>query len=391
MDSEVTPRVSIVTPSYNSADFLAQAIGSVQNQSYPNIQHLIIDGQSTDATPDILRRAGPPVEWVSEPDQGQADALNKGFALAAGEIIGWLNADDTYAPGTISAAVEYLQRHPQVDLVYGNFNFIDEQGQIIHAHTAAPFSLEKLLYAAIIPQASMFFRRRVLDELGGVNSALHYVLDWEFTFRIARRYNVACAPRFWGNFRITPGTKSVRQPEQFWPEWIPILQQAVSEDAARFHHWGDDALFMAHLLAGLEFARSNMPDPAQKYVGRAFEILPGSARHPAVLASGLYKTAMFPWHSAFRPHPLARQALDNLSQCLTDTPLKREILGYLNLCRVFKLVRQGKCGEMRGYVTQAGHLIGRKSFYHWRTARMLLGAMIKPWREHVLEDIDEFS
>ncbi len=378
MHSEATPQVSVVTPSYNSADFLAQAIDSVKGQDYPKIQHLIIDGQSSDETLDILRAAKPPVEWISEPDQGQADALNKGFARATGQIIGWLNADDTYTPGAISAAVEFLQRHPQVDLVYGNFNFVDEQGQVIRPHPVAPYSLDKLLYAAIIPQASMFFRRRILDELGGVNPTLHYVLDWDFTFRIARRYNVANVPQTWGNFRIAPGTKSVQQPEQFWPEMIPILQQAVSEDAARFHRWGADALFMAHLLAGLEFARSNMLNPAQKYVGRAFEIMPVPSRHPAVLASGLYRTAMFPWHSAFRPHPLARQALDNLSQCLTDTPLKRDIEGYLNLCRGLRLVRQGKWTETHGYVTQAGHLIGRESFYNWRTARMLLGAIVKP-------------
>lgn len=378
MYSDVSPPVSIVTPSYNAADFLAEAIESVQHQDYPHIQHLIIDGQSTDGTLDILLAAGAPVEWISEPDQGQAEALNKGFARATGQIIGWLNADDTYELGAISAVVDYLQCNPQVDLVYGNFNFIDEQGQVVHAHTAAPFSLEKLLYAAIIPQASMFFRRHVLDEFGGVNPTLHYALDWEFTFRIARRYNIAYVPQTWGNFRIGPGTKSVQQPEQFWPEIIPVLQQAVSQDAARFHRWGDDALFMAHLLAGLEFARSDVMASADRYVGRAFEILPVPARHPAVLASGLYRAATFPWHSAFRRHPLARQALDNLSQCLTDTPFKRDILGYLNLCRAFRLVRQGKWTEMRRYMTQADHLIKRESFYNWRTVRMLLGAMIKP-------------
>lgn len=378
MIKQSRPLVTIVTPSFNSADYLEAAIASLQAQNYPRIEHIVIDGQSTDGTPDILRQHQPAVVWLSEPDNGQADALNKGFRLAQGEIIGWLNADDTYQAGALDAAVDFLHRRPEIDLVYGNLNFIDEYGHIICTHASPSFSIEKLLYAAIIPQSSMFFRRHILDDLGGVNPALHYVLDWEFTFRVARRYNVAHVPQSWGNFRIVDGTKSVGQQARFWPEIIPVLQQTIADDAARFTRWGNDALFMAHLLAALEFARSDAVSSAQKYVSRAFELLPTPDRHPAVLASGLYRAAMFPWHSAFRRHPLAEQALDNLSQCLLGTTAQREILAFLNLRRACTVARQGDWPSTGNYLTRIGYLPGRKSFYNWRTARMMLGAIVKP-------------
>jgi hypothetical protein len=174
------------------------------------------------------------------------------------------------------------------------------------------------------------------------------------------------------------GTKSVQQPERFWPEMIPVLQQAVNEERARFALWRDDARFMAYLLAGLEFARAGDTPKAHAHVEHAFEILPTPTRHPAVLASGLYRAAVFPWHSAFQRHPLAGRALDNIGLCLTDTPAKRDIQGQLNLCRACKRARRGQWVNINEHLTKASPLIGRKSFYNWRTARMILGAMIKP-------------
>lgn len=373
MIKQSQPLVSIVTPSFNSADYIEQAIVSVQRQDYSRPEHIIIDGQSTDGTLDILRRYEPAVTWLSEPDNGQADAINKGFRMAKGEIVGWLNADDTYQLGAIKSAVAFLLANPAIDLVYGNFNFVDEHGQVIATHTTPAFTLEKILYAAIIPQTSMFFRRRVLDGLGGVNPDLHYTMDWEFTLRVVRRYNVARVAQTWGNFRIVEGTKSAQQPEKFWPEIIPVLQQTIREEALTLNTWADDALFMAHLLAGLEFARVGQTDTAQIYVSRAFEIAPQPVHHPAVLASGLYRAAVYPWHNATRPHPLAQQALDNFSQCLTDTPKKQEILECLSLYRALKLFRQGRWQQ-----AHAGIFVNKKTLFNLRTAKMMASALLKP-------------
>jgi hypothetical protein len=340
----------------------------VAHQSYPNLEHLVMDGGSTDATPDILRRY-PAVTWVSEPDNGQAEAINKGFRLAKGEIIGWLNADDAYQPGAIPAAAHYLHSHPEIDLVYGNFNFIDGGGQVIHRQVTPPFSLNKLLYAAIIPQTSMFFRRRVLNMVGGVNPQLHYVMDWEFTLRIARRCRVARVAETWGNFRIVEGTKSVREPENFWPEVVSVLAGVEADSEPSFQRQVAPAQLMAQLLAGLEYARVNKLTQSQQQFERFFANNP--PLHPAVLASLLYKTAPRPWHSGFRRHRQAAQALDNISLGLQKTAAGRRVGACLQLYRAMKRLRQGRRPDLWPPLTP-------RDLLDWRVVRMAVGALLRP-------------
>jgi hypothetical protein len=373
MSHHSQPLISIITPSFNAGQFLEQSIESVIGQDYPYIEHIIIDGGSTDNTLQILNRYQANVTWISEPDRAQGDALNKGFKLAKGDIIGWLNADDFYQPGAFTAAVDYLQNHPAVELVYGNFNLIDATGRVSHSHRTVPFSLEGLLHAAIIPQTSMFFRRGVLDDIGGVDESLHYVLDWEFTLRIALRRQVARVGEVWGNFRLVEGTKSVAQPEKFWPEAIQVLKKLDQP----MMPGREDAQFMAHLLAGLEFARAGRLAQAKSYVDCAFEFSPVPRKHPAVLASGLHKTAAFPWHTAFATHPKAEQTLDNLSQCLNGSGEQGRILGFLHLLRALKSLRQGQWTEFRRRVSQAAETLKGRDFLDWRSARMMLAAVVK--------------
>src|SRR5262245_25211876 len=123
--SQTTPLVSIVTPSFNHARYIEATIRSVLAQDYSPIEYAVIDGASTDGTVEILRRYQDRIAWVSEPDRGQTDAINKGFARTRGQILAWLNSDDTLKKGAVSAAVEFLQSHPDVAMVYGDANFID--------------------------------------------------------------------------------------------------------------------------------------------------------------------------------------------------------------------------------------------------------------------------
>lgn len=378
MNSARMPLVSIITPSFNSGDFLEEAIRSVISQDYPDLEHIIVDGGSTDGTLEILDRYDTPVRWTSEPDEGQADAINKGFRQAKGEIIGWLNADDTYQPGAIAAAVAYLQTHPEIDLVYGNLNFIDGDNRLIYRHTAPQFSLERMLYGdAIIPQTSMFVRQQVIEASGGVNPELHYVMDWEFTLRIAQAYQVARVAETWGNFRIVAGTKSVQQPERFWPEIIAVTQKVVQAAPQRFERVAEDALFMGHLRAALEFARNGQLSASKTYIAQAFHLSPQPQSHPAVLASALYQQAVHPWHSAFNPHPQAATALDNLLLSLGDSSVELRIRGYLTLYRAVKSFQKGAWREGRERITQATASLSRQDVMHWRLARMMLGAMLK--------------
>ncbi len=129
MTTSSLPRVSIVTPSFNQAAFLEETIQSVLSQDYPNLEYIIIDGGSTDGSVEIIKKyADKLAYWVSEKDTGQADAINKGLIRVTGEIVAWLNSDDIYLPGTIRAAVEALQAHPDCGLVYGDVLSVDAKG-----------------------------------------------------------------------------------------------------------------------------------------------------------------------------------------------------------------------------------------------------------------------
>ena len=154
------PLVSIVTPSFNQATFLEETIHSVLEQDYPRIEYIIVDGGSSDGSVSIIKQHADKIAWwVSEIDKGQTDAINKGFGRAKGEILAWLNSDDSYEPGAISAAVEYLQKNPDVGMVYADCNFLDEGSRKIGKFPAAQTDYKRLRQGYVhIPQQTMFFR-----------------------------------------------------------------------------------------------------------------------------------------------------------------------------------------------------------------------------------------
>jgi len=179
------PRLSIVTPSLNRAQFLDATIRSVVDQQYPNLDYAVVDGGSTDGSVDVIRRYADRLSyWVSEPDAGQADAINKGWRRASGEIIAYLNADDVYLPGAVRRAVAAFQRDPQLDMLYSDCQMIDAEGAPLHVAKAPDASWASLLRAPI-PQPTVFMRRRVLERVGWFDPSLHYIMDWEFCLRAA--------------------------------------------------------------------------------------------------------------------------------------------------------------------------------------------------------------
>ena len=142
MPSNRLPTVTVVTPSYNQADYLEETIRSVLNQSYSYLEYIIVDGGSTDGSVEIIRKYSDKLAWwISEPDQGQTDAINKGFAKANGDILAWLNSDDTYLEGAVSEAVDYLEANPEVGMVYGDANLINDDGNISMLHTLRKYFL----------------------------------------------------------------------------------------------------------------------------------------------------------------------------------------------------------------------------------------------------------
>ncbi len=151
--------VSIVTPSFNQGRFLEETIRSVLEQDYPQIEYIIVDGGSSDESVEVIQRhAGRLGWWVSEKDRGQTDAINKGFARARGDVLAWLNSDDTYQPGAVAEAVAFLQANPQAGMVYGDTNFIDGQGRLIGRFPAAQTDYRRLRQGYVhVPQQAAFF------------------------------------------------------------------------------------------------------------------------------------------------------------------------------------------------------------------------------------------
>ena len=203
-------KISIITPSFNQGAFIAEAIESVLAQNYANTEHIIVDNCSTDETPKILA-CYPHLKVICEKDQGQSDALNKGFKAATGDIVGWLNADDKYLPGCFDRVLEAFDRHPEYDLVYGDYRFVDAKGKLIRARKEIGFDIFMLKYLHVlyIPTTTTFFRRKIFDESNFLDINYHYAMDYEFFVRLASRgYRFGHVPMVMADFRWHVDAKS---------------------------------------------------------------------------------------------------------------------------------------------------------------------------------------
>jgi glycosyltransferase involved in cell wall biosynthesis len=209
-DGQLWPRISVVTPSYNQGRFIEETIRSVLLQGYPDLEYLIIDGGSTDGTLDIIRRYEPWLTyWVSEPDRGQTHAINKGWTRATGEILAYINTDDTYLRGaTTTAALEFCL-HPHVAMVYGTAIIVDETGREQSKWEARPFDLKTMLVSgSIVPQPATFFSRASVASLGYLNETRHMIMDYELCTGIGVRYPSVCLPCPLARFRIHAQSKT---------------------------------------------------------------------------------------------------------------------------------------------------------------------------------------
>jgi glycosyltransferase involved in cell wall biosynthesis len=204
------PVISVVTPSYNQAQFLEDTLDSVASQDYPRTEHIVVDGGSTDGSVEIIRRHAPRLRhWVSEPDRGQSHAINKGLAMARGDILAWLNSDDTYLPGALNAVGAMFARHPDVDLVYGDFVYTDAAGTPMRRrHLFDTISYESLLYHDYLGQPAVFFRRSLWEKAGPLDESLHYCLDWDLFLRMWRVCRPKHLPMVLATYRLDRAAKS---------------------------------------------------------------------------------------------------------------------------------------------------------------------------------------
>jgi glycosyltransferase involved in cell wall biosynthesis len=208
-------KVSIVTPSLNQGAYLAETLESIRIQNYADVEHLVLDGVSTDGTVALLQtRTGPEwqhLHWISERDGGCTQALNKGIRLATGDIIGWLNSDDRYRAGCLETVAKVFAQNPDIDIVYGDFTFMDEQGSHLRVRREIEFSRLVLFYHRIssIPSTSTFFRRRIFDEGNFFDESLQFAMDYEFFVRLANKgYRFKHVHALLADFRLHPASKT---------------------------------------------------------------------------------------------------------------------------------------------------------------------------------------
>ncbi len=219
------PLISIVTPSFNQARYLEETIRSVLSQDYPRIEYILVDGGSTDGSIDIIKKYEDSLAWwISEPDSGQTDAINKGFAHATGEIFAWLNSDDTYQPGAIRDAANYLAAHPEVGMVYGEANFIDENGRVLGRFPAAQTDYRKLRRGYVhIPQQAAFWRAELWKQVAPLDDSFFFAMDYDLWVRLAKITRLQYLPgKVWANFRLHAEAKTIAADERCWPEMLRV-------------------------------------------------------------------------------------------------------------------------------------------------------------------------
>jgi glycosyltransferase involved in cell wall biosynthesis len=220
------PLVTIVTPSFNQGRFIRQTIESVLTQDYRNIEYIIMDGGSTDETASVAAEYSDRLRFISEPDRGQSHAINKGFRMARGEVVSWLNSDDIILPGAVAHAVNAFEHDPTLGAVYGEGYLIDYDGAVTSRFPATePFNLWKLIYLSdYILQQTAYFRRNILDDVGFLNEELHWGLDWDLLIRIGKRHWIGYIPEYMGSLREYDAAKTFSGGRRRFRELAAIMR-----------------------------------------------------------------------------------------------------------------------------------------------------------------------
>jgi glycosyltransferase involved in cell wall biosynthesis len=274
------PLVSIVTPSFNQAAYLEQTLTSVLEQDYPRLEYLVVDGASTDSSVEVIRRYSDRLAWwVSEEDSGQAEAINKGLSRAKGEIVAWLNSDDYFLPGTVTAAVSAFHKNPEALILYGDMWAVDEGGQVINRLKYRQLDLEDLLCFHIIGQPAVFIRRVALEQAGYLDPSYHCMLDHQLWLRIAVQGEITYVNQTWSAARYHKAAKNRSRAGEFGHEAFRILEwanthQKLAPVLAPIAH---RARASAHRVDARYLLDGGQPWLALKAWWRAFALHPGTA------------------------------------------------------------------------------------------------------------------
>lgn len=211
-DGTAWPKISIVTPSYGQGQFIEETIRAVLLQGYPNIEYIIIDGGSQDETVEVIKKYAPFITyWISEKDNGQAHAINKGFARASGQIYYWINSDDWPEKDTFGVVAQEFHRLPQVDVLFGNCYFVDEDYKVLKLRKGYDFSTADLIELNPIEQNTVFFRSKVWLNYGQIKESLHFIVDYELWLRWSlKEVEFKFCPGIFAYFRLHKASKSTQ-------------------------------------------------------------------------------------------------------------------------------------------------------------------------------------
>lgn len=232
MTEMTVPKVSIVMPSYNQDKFLEAAIVSILDLDYPNLELVVIDGGSTDKSVSILEKYSDQITfWSREVDDGQSDALNKGLGIISGEIVGWLNSDDTYQPGTLNQVTEIFSDESIKIAMCSRFGLMGVDGKVFD-YKKNTFDSHRTLIrywstgGMTINQPSVFFRREIISEFKPVmDTSLHYAMDYDLWLRITLEHKIHVVDGYWANYRFHDASKSGLGFEDFSPEWYAVSKR----------------------------------------------------------------------------------------------------------------------------------------------------------------------
>lgn len=287
------PLVTIVTPSYNQGRFLEATLRSVLEQDYPNIEYIVVDGASTDNSVEIIRRYADRLAWwVSEKDSGQSEAINKGLQRARGEFVGWLNSDDVYQPGAVSAAVAAFRSRPEAGVVYGDALSIDADGKPFNVMRARQYSLTDLMAFNIICQPAAFMRHSVLKQVDYLDPRYHLLMDNLLWMKMARLAPLIYVPQVWAAARYHETAKNRTRGAAYGREAKMLIEDLKAQPefaeiiaAHEKRIWAGVHRFDAFYLTD-----AGQPRQALRAYGRSFRLHP-----PTALADWRHILLAFLW------------------------------------------------------------------------------------------------
>lgn len=293
MDRHNLPLVSVVTPAYNQGAFLRDTIESVLSQNYPRIEFLVLNDGSSDNTEAILKKYSGRIRWETHTNMGQTATINKGWRQTNGDIITWLNSDDTYLPGAVKSGVEYLLSHPETGIVFGDSLFTKSDGTPLERTRPLP-SFDYFEFVAgcenPISQPSSFIRRSVIEKAGELDPSFYYFMDWDFWLRAGLHCRIDYVPELWSTYRLHAESKTVAQAIRSAPELEYMYNKYFSSPdlPSRILRIKKKAMMNMYFTSGGYFLKGDDKQSAARMSRKALAVNPAGLISPIALHKFLY-------------------------------------------------------------------------------------------------------